>query len=274
MTSLAVAVSVDSRGPSGLYIITDSRITWGGKPEEKRWDVGQKAFASRVSPDVFGFCGDAFFPPTVLRQIIDLIDAELLFYCSDTAKQRHDKAMDIFEDSIQKVIGVTITNFSIFHGSRDQEFMKSKFRMWVTRYDSQTKNLTSEKLCINDGTSHFVILDGSGSTEVQYFKKEWDKTPVEGTSRGMIWSFCRALNSGRDAYSGGPPQLVGIWRKGAAQQFGFIWNGRRYFGGVEVPSDAVFEQVKWFNQKFERYDGRRIRRLAGARPHPQPNRPA
>lgn len=58
MTSLGVALAIDARGPSAMYIITDSRISW---PNGGHWDAGQKTFVSACSPDIFGFCGDAFF---------------------------------------------------------------------------------------------------------------------------------------------------------------------------------------------------------------------
>jgi hypothetical protein len=47
MTSLAVALAVDSRGPSALYIITDSRVSF-----DTDWDeaLGSSAEDLRVAP--------------------------------------------------------------------------------------------------------------------------------------------------------------------------------------------------------------------------------
>ncbi len=87
MTSLAAAVGVDSRGPASLYIITDSRITWT-KPSE-RWDWGRKTFRSLSSPDIFGYCGDAYFVPIALGQILDLIALDVVRLSGLPADERH-----------------------------------------------------------------------------------------------------------------------------------------------------------------------------------------
>src|SRR5690242_15885211 len=81
MTSIAIALAIDARGPSALYIISDSRLTFYGN-SEKRWDAAQKTFASLRTPDIFGFCGDAIFPPAVLRQILEQINYGLIFHDS------------------------------------------------------------------------------------------------------------------------------------------------------------------------------------------------
>ena len=53
-----------------------SKITWDSS--SSLWDAGQKTFASARTADVFGFCGDAFFPPAILRQVTDQINAGLI----------------------------------------------------------------------------------------------------------------------------------------------------------------------------------------------------
>jgi hypothetical protein len=89
MTSLAVALAVDSRGPTAIYIITDSRLTWDSTAVQ-RWDFGQKTFASARTPDVFGFCGEALFPPMILRQTLDQINCGLIFADGINAAERHE----------------------------------------------------------------------------------------------------------------------------------------------------------------------------------------
>ena len=130
MTSLAVALAVDQRGPAALYIITDSRFSWG---PGAHWDAGQKTFASIRTPDIFGFCGDAFFPPAIIHQVIELINRGVL--CADgmPADERHALALAILKHAVDRQQRAPISSFSIFHGSRDGELMKSKFRLWETR---------------------------------------------------------------------------------------------------------------------------------------------
>jgi hypothetical protein len=101
---------------------------------------------------------------------------------------------------------------------------------------------------------------------------EWLDTDVEGTSRAAIWSFCNALHEGKDVSSGGPPQLVGIWRKGVAQSFGFWWKRHPYLSGAEVPKNANFGRVNRFNHRFERVNGRTGKRLEDAQKHKNPTK--
>lgn len=269
MTSLAVALSIDSRGPCAMYIVTDSRFTWGTK--SKRWDAGQKTFSPVNYPDVFGFCGNAYFPPLALRQMIDLVNAGIIFRPSETAEYRHQRAIDVIRSAIENRSHAPISNFSIFHGARDGEFMTSKFRAWKTQYASKTGEWTDQELDLSNGQSYLAHIDGSGATTVSRYADRWRRTSAEGTTRAAIGAFCDALYSESDEFTGGPPQLVGIWRKGVARQFGFIWCGKRYLCGVEVPSDAQFDSVDWFNQRFERFDGEKIKRLEDAQRHPKPS---
>ena len=271
MTSLAVTLSIDSRGPCAMYLITDSRISW--TTQFRTWDAGQKTFASIQSPDLFGYCGDAYFPPLVLHQMIDLIHAGVLFHNSDSAEQRHHKAMVVVRSAIERRSSAPVSSFSIFHGARDGEFMQSKFRLWRTRYSSNTNDWIDDELDLIQGQSYLAHIDGSGAASVSRFDKQWQGTVARGTTRAAISAFCDALNRGLDQFTGGPPQLIGMWRKGGAKQFGFIWCGKRYLAGAEVPSGSQFNNVDWFNQRFERYDGEHIRRLRGAKKHVRPQLP-
>jgi len=266
-----VTLSVDARGPSGIYIITDSRITWD--TDAVRWDAGQKAFASRRTADAFGFCGDAFFAPAILRQLLEQVNAGLLFPDDLGASARHTIMIQAFLDAMQKRTDAPMRTFSIFHGAREGELMMSHFRLWKTQYSAITDNWTDEELdIIDDSRSYLALVDGSGRREIEMRGRDWIGTVAEGTSRSAIWAFCDALHSGKDVYSGGPPQLVGIWRKGPARSFGFLWHGKRYFAGLEVPQDAAWSSVEWFNHLFERCDGKSGRRLRGAQSQRQPAR--
>jgi hypothetical protein len=100
--------SVDSRRGSGLYIISDSRFTWGNSAN--RWDGAQKTFASRTTPDIFGFCGDAFFPPSILRTLIDLGDSGCVFSEADDAKERHRKIVDLFKNAISREVKAMVAD--------------------------------------------------------------------------------------------------------------------------------------------------------------------
>ena len=273
MTSIAAKISVDSRGASALYILSDSRISWA-TPRSVNWDAGQKTFCSQVSADIFGFCGDAFFPPYALRQMVDVINSGLLFYKNEAAEDRHEKAFSVFQSTISSESQLGINDFSVVHGARDGELMSSRFRLWIVRFDSTSKTWHKKELNLDHSYSHLSYIDGSGQKVIRKYEQGWENTSAEGTTRAAFWSFCDALFSQEDSQSGGPPQLVGIWRKGVARHFGIIWCGKRYLAGAQVPDDSHFQSVNWFNQRFECMDGELIKRLPGAQRQDKPNRMA
>jgi hypothetical protein len=85
MTTLISWVGVDSRSASSVYIASDSRISWGSS---NCWDTGRKVFASKIRPDVFGYCGDVLFPTQVLGQLIEQIDQSILFSHGEPFRSR------------------------------------------------------------------------------------------------------------------------------------------------------------------------------------------
>jgi hypothetical protein len=268
MTSLAVSVSVDARGPSGLYIISDSRITWGNA--DILWDAGRKTFSSRRTADVFGYCGDAFFPPMIIGQVIEQSDAGVLLPADAHPKTRHDRIIGAFRRAMQRRINAPMQSFSLFHGSRECELMRSRFFLWETRYDVTRDQWEDIEHCISETQSYLAHIDGTGRASIEKRGMHWDKSTSKGTSRAGMWAFCEALQSGRDRFSGGPPQLVGIWRKGPAQNFGMLWHGKAYIAGLEVCGELDWQAVSWFNHLFERCDGRTGRRLKSAKSHIKP----
>lgn len=269
MTSLAAAISVDARGPCALHIITDSRITWS---DGSHWDAGQKTFASQQTPDIFGFCGDAFFPPAMLRLLLDQMNSGLLFGPTLNSVERHRILTEALLAGMQQRAKAPVKSFSLFHGARDGELMKSRFRLWETRFSADTNEWTDEERMIESECSRLVHIDGTGKRVIEEKGRDWLGTSATGTSRAAIWSFCDALASRKDPYSGGPPQLVGVWRKGVGKISGFIWNKKRYFGGLEVVNDTNLEQVRWVNNLFENCDGRTLSRLSNAQKQKKPPR--
>ncbi len=271
MTSLAAKLSVDSRGACALYILSDSRITWANS-ESSHWDAGQKTFCSHISVDIFGFCGDAYLPPYALRQMVDIIDSGLLFSGSESAEYRNHQAISVFRSTFQNGHRLPISDFSIIHGAREDKLMSSRFRLWIVGFDASSATWHDDEINLDASNSHLCHVDGSGRRVIQKYERRWEGTSAAGTSRAAFWSFCDALFSEEDNRSGGPPQLVGLWRKGVARQFGIIWRGRRYLAGAQVPDEARFQDIHWFNQRFERMDGERVKRLPRAQRQDKPGR--
>ena len=78
------------------------------------------------------------------------------------------------------------------------------------------------------------------------------------------------MKSGGDPRSGGAPQLVGLYREGAARSFGVIFNNERYLFGLPVNLDAEWENVEWRNELFERCNAESKTVLEGAQRHSRP----
>ena len=270
MTSLAVSLSIDARGPCALYIVTDSRITW--ERSAHRWDAGQKTFASRATPDIFGFCGDAFFPPAILRQAMEQLDLGFLGSNGMVAGERHTRIVEVLQRAIDRRLDAPMRAFSIFHGARDGESMQSRFCLWETQYSAAVNRWTDRKHNLVAENSYLAIVDGSGRNVVENTGREWIGSDAEGTSRAAIWAFCDALASGKDPFSGGAPQLVGLWRKGSGRTFGMVWEEKRFLSGLEVDGDAEWNKVDWFNSLFERCDGATGRRFEKAKQHVKPKK--
>lgn len=267
MTSLAVAIASDARGPCSLYLVTDSRITWGTASE--RWDAGLKTFASPTTADIFGYCGDAYFVPIALSQALELLSQGTWDFEHASAEGRHRAVIGLLQAAIAQVHTKNISSVTFFHGARDGEFMGSRFRLWRSQYDVGSKVWTDEELPLAFGASYIAHADGSGKIQVESQFIEVSKTAARGTSRAAMHAFCQALHSGSDPLSGGTPQLVGLWRKGPARRFGFCWHGKSYVAGMEVPNTADHSSVDWFNHLFERCDGRTGSKLKTAKSHRQ-----
>ncbi len=267
MTSLATAISIDSRGPAALYIMTDSRITWKDFPGA--WDAGQKTFASHIAPHIFGFCGDASFPPSVARQVLERIDYKLLTDITD-AYSVHIQIVKSINASLSVASSKFFDVFSFYHGARDGEGMGCKFRLWRTDYSRKLDRTTDTEIEIASEYSQLVRVDGTGRPYIQSVEGRWDATTAAKTSRAAMWAFCEALASGADPHSGGPPQLVGIWRVGGARRFGIIWNDQRYVAGLPVAKSEELRNINWFNERFERCDALTGKRIQSAQAQEKP----
>lgn len=111
-------------------------------------------------------------------------------------------------------------------------------------------------------------IAGSGSTEVRKSLSLWNQSNQAFTSRAVFSAFCEAIASGADKNSGGPPQLVGLHRKGTGKTFGILSENRRYLSGTRVSTaDQKSLEAEWFNELFERVDPQKRARRSDAQIH-------
>ena len=264
MTLLASWAAIDTHGISSAYIVSDSRISWGNK---KYFDFGKKVFASKKYPEIFGYAGDVLFPSIVLSQIIDMIDTDVLFDESMTCSKKNKIVFEKLQYSFSKYPDVYGDNpIQIIHISRDTMVDKyPNFHHYLLTWNRKYGWSKEEKVFpIKSGILNVL---GSGKEE---FKKNYNERYQscinKSTSRNVFHCFIDTLYNIQDTMCGGPPQLVGIYRKPntAAQNFGIVYNQKRFLLGMEVPNESVYNKVEWRNENFELCDGTLKKKLQNA----------
>jgi len=265
MTTIAAHLSVDSRGPCAMYIASDSRITWG--TASRRWDAGQKAFASSRSPDIFGYCGSAFFPTQIINQVTRQIDVGILFDEMACADERHGRWVSTVKRSLEISASSDVRDFKLFHGSRTGEGMNCCFRLWEVSFRSDGQIWKDVEIDLRTDQSHFASVSGSGSDSLQKQLGSTNQPDEAGTSRHAFQALFHSIKAGSDPFSGGAPQIVGMYRIKSAKSFGMIWDCDRYYCGCKLVAGVNYDSLEWFNDRFERADGKTMKRLKGAKQH-------
>jgi hypothetical protein len=265
MTSLVAWIAIDSRSPASIYLVSDSRISWGNQT----WDYGRKLFASRNYPEILGYYGDVLFPSQVLGRLIDLIDSNLLFNAEDSPGHKWAKILSVVQKSFKGYPDEKSCFFTIIYCTRENSEMSSVFHMSMLSWrpnegwiDKQGINLPQE--------SGIIDIFGSGEKSVSKWYSYWSQTRQKRTSRSVFSAFCDALQSGEDKKSGGAPQLIGLYRKGVAESFGIIYKNQRYLFGLPVDESENLKAVEWRNSLFERCDWQTMKPLEGAQRHSRP----
>lgn len=269
MTLLASWLGVDSRKPSSIYIVSDSRISWGDKAN---FDYGKKVFGCKNSPDIFGYCGDVLFPSIVLNQIIDIADQGLLFNenatCEEKSQAVINKLIQSFKNYPKEVEGIAANTLEVIHCSRDSE---AKFYCNKMKWKKSTNEWKVETIEFNDYSDKLFVV-GSGASEFLTKYDYYWESENKKTSRALYHCFTDTLIDVEDKHCGGAPQLVGLYRIGNAIHFGMIYNQKRYFQGVQIDNLNNFDNIQWRNELFEICDGYSMKIKDKAQRQPNPLR--
>ncbi|MGK0270061.1 MAG: hypothetical protein ACI88H_000696 [Cocleimonas sp.] len=266
MTSLIAWVGVDARAPASVYLASDSRLSWS---KISNWDTGRKLFSSKNKPEILGYCGDVLFPSQKLGQIMEQIDNDLLISEEMSIEEKQLKLFESIKSSFGDLPIAQKRKFDVAYCTRVDDLMASEFGFcrfsWcpITGWAYNVIDLPK--------TSQLIDVLGSGTNSVKRWYGKWKRSDVKGTSRSVFSAFCDSISSKEDPLTGGAPQLVGIYRKGASKTFGIIFNSCRYFLGDRVNDDLSLNHIEWRNELFERYDGEQLSLLNGAQPQPRPH---
>jgi hypothetical protein len=263
MTTLIAWLGVDERQPASIYIATDSRISWGNSHS---WDVGQKIFSALTKPELFAFCGDVIYPQAILPRICSLIDEDNFF----APNSGYDAKLNQLFDYVQRTFSSYPLKgkFTILYISREHDGMAATFHAGKISWDSQVG--FEMNVLMLPSESELIVATGTGKLAMDNKSFLWQNSDAQGTSRSVFSAFCDALASGADQFSGGAPQLAGLYRIGASKQFGIIWNEIPYINGVEAAHHQLNDLREWRNNLFERCSPDTLTVIANAQKHPRP----
>lgn len=262
--SLVVSwIGIDTHGVASAYITSESRITWKKKYP---FDYCKKVFASNTYPEIFGYAGDVLFPSIVLSQIVAMIDSNILFTpnmtCAEKNKIVFKKILYTLNKYPYKPYTLGKNPVQIMHISRDTIVNGyPEFHMYLLHYywpDIDKKKRPVIKEIPIPTKSDVLQVLGTGKTEfLDNYNNMYNKSVKAYTSRNVFHCFIYTLNHTTNNTFGGPPQLVGLYRKPLTSgiNFGIIYNRKRYFLGMEVPKECAFDQVPWRNARFELCSG-------------------
>ncbi len=267
MTSLIAWAGMDPHGQSSLYFATDSRISWSDRPPY--WDLGRKVFACRSEPDIFAFTGNGLFAVTVISRLCTLIDDGLVSPNERSSlTTRCQWVSKMVQQAHEAYPKQHLTPYVIFYGTRIGEGTKpdSKARQKAAMrpdfdpftgswFGCQTitwdgENLVSECLRTPHEHSQHIAADGTGKKWIDKHQTRVVDDPQSRTSRIIFRAFCDTLIAAQDKQSGGPPQLVGLYRSGPARTFGIVSQAEATFLGLNVSFSGA--DVEWRNEDFER----------------------
>ena len=262
---------MDHRAPASLYLVSDSRYTHlqrkASDPLKIFTDEGRKIYACSKESHLFGFVGYVGFAAPTLRTLKNVIDEGQFFSDHETANDCGKKVAQFLEVKLaaRLLVGSVAQAFafSVVHAMKEGEGMSSVFHAWVHSWDPSSKWITRKLTLPN--RSQVIYAGGSGANIFAQYDYDWAKSSFGGTSRGVYSAFIDGLKSGRDPYSGGAPQLGGLFRKGGAKEFGVVYSDKVYFRGLQI--EPISQKLEWFNELFERSDPTTRKRLVKAQRH-------
>lgn len=246
MTSLAAWFGVHTGAIGSLYIVSDSRIVWPNSSDI--WDYGRKVYTSPASGDILGFYGDVLLPSMLLPVFAE----SPIFRDEETSHARHELVNELFIDHFAHLPRGRRGTFGILHGSRQGIGDAAQVFLWHTGWQISGGWFDNEEVLSASGPSGLQISLGSGEISTGNYVR-YARAELGFHSRSVFTGFCDALASGLEESVGGAPQLVGLYRQGAAMHFGISYGGSRYFRGLPITSVPQLD-IQWKNELFENCD--------------------
>jgi len=248
MSTVVVWGTNEGTGKIGsCYVASDSRFSNG-----KSWDYGQKVYSLNEN-GIVAYVGDVLYPLTIIPQIIELINNEIIFKKDETNDNKIQKVFEYLKRSSQDFLNTLKTTTIIFVFVHNKKFDSYKVTFNPIKYNN---------LEMKAGKA---FAFGSGAST---YRKKLNKVPnkekvnpyINSTvneraySRYIFQSLDSAIKEGGDQATGGNIQLAGLFKNGTSQLFGIVQNNKRYFLGLEVTEYSELSHIKWRNENFEDVD--------------------
>lgn len=250
MTSLVCWIGVDHRRPSSVYFASDSRLSW---PNDSYRDDCTKVFASD-GPDIFAVVGQ-YSVLGVVEEVVRTLNGN-----DGVGEDRIGLACHACRT---KLDGNRLRGTNLYMATRVNPDIRhptlSKFIVARLRLD--IGSIEAEHFDTNVTSSRVIFIDGSGTCDTKSELTRWQDSISGGTSRSMFSAFCDGIGVS-DMYSGGPPQLAGIWNNESGQVFGVSWKGHVFVNGKSNGSCQ-----RCFNHLFEICDPQTGLRVSKAQVH-------
>ncbi|WP_252258526.1 hypothetical protein [Erythrobacter aurantius] len=263
MTTLLSWMSVKGDQPSAIYIVTDSRITWGSA--ENRWDGGRKVFATRHG-DIFGYCGEAFFPSQIIGQLCDLANLDILWTEDTSAEEKNAIFVGCLRSSLSLSHADQHDDFWILQFARDGDGPDCEFKGWKIKFRKAEPD--SIQCCELDltcgGHSKLIATLGSGGAKLKNEILARKDQYQGGKASVFFEAFCDLLEEQVDPLSGGAPQIVSIDQESPGKFIGFKSGDDSYVGGFKVERTEAFQEIEWRDETFTYLDWRTLKRASGA----------
>jgi hypothetical protein len=161
-------------------------------------------------------------------------------------------------------------DFCILHGSRHFSGARAQFKLWCITFKAATRSWSDSAMRVPHDRSTLLVAIGTGAKSVRSHNLIWETSEQGGTSRAIFSAFCDSLRSLADPFSGGAPQLVGMYHTRMPQAFGIVHDNCRYLHGFPLPTDMAPGVIEWRDELFRRIDGRTLKVRPGAQRHTRP----
>lgn len=262
ITTLISWKAIDSHGIASIYIASDSRFSW----KTDYWDYGKKLYGSNKFSEMIGYCGDVLLAVSIISSLIHIIDKEIIYKNLEAPDIKNKKVVAFIEKRFLEYPKTTDT--TLIHVIKDNHNYYSYYEI---SYSIKAKSWISKKISLeSSGTSSLIGVYGSGAKSYNEKKIEYEKSDSNGTSRHYYMTLCDTIASKKDNRTGGPPQLMSIYRgKESSIDIGVLWNGKRFIHGLEILDEFYIDSLEWRNENFERYMARENKIIKGAQRQPR-----